>query len=335
MKLGMKLAEQGLLPDFIVRYGIRNLLEERRVQIASSAEDEVISQLQSSKLAVATDEANNQHYMVPTEFYSQVLGDYKKYSCCYYDESTKNLSSAEKKALDLVCERAELENSQEILELGCGWGSFSLYAAKKYPNSKITAVSNSKTQKIYIDGLAKEQGIQNLQIITEDINNFSPANQFDRIVSIEMFEHVRNYEQLFGNINKWLNDSGKIFIHVFCHKDKPYLFEEVDESDWMSKYFFTGGVMPSLTLFDRFKGELSLQSRWKVSGTHYQKTAEDWLKNLYQKKSEVMPILEENYPSGSAKVWFNRWRIFFLSCSELFGYKNGEEWLVGHYLYSK
>lgn len=335
MTIGIKLAEKGLLPDPLIRFGIKSLLKERLDELSNVSQEDVVVELRNSELSVASNEANEQHYTVPTEFYSLVLGKYKKYSCCYYKDSTQTLSEAEREALDLVAERAELIDGQDILELGCGWGSFSLYAAKKYPNSKITSVSNSSTQKEYIDARAKENGLTNLNVVTADINTFEVSSRFDRIVSIEMFEHVRNYEVLFKNLDNWLNSQGKVFIHVFCHKENAYLFEEVDDTDWMSKFFFTGGVMPSLSLFDKFKGNLKLESNWKVNGTHYQKTAEDWLSNLYENREQIMPILEENYGSRLAKIWFNRWRIFFLSCSELFGYKEGKEWLVGHYLFSK
>jgi cyclopropane-fatty-acyl-phospholipid synthase len=337
------LLAQNILPDSLVRYGIRRLLKQRLSEISFrdiSQKDQYIHQFikdlnQLNQIAIKTDEANQQHYEVPTEFYLHCLGARLKYSCCYYSKPDMSLDQAEEVMLKITCERAMLKDGMEVLELGCGWGSLSLYMAQNYPNSQITAISNSKTQKEFIDKKAQDQGIKNLTIVTQDMNKFETEKKFDRVVSVEMFEHMRQYSELFKKVASFLKDEGKAFVHVFVHKETPYFFDVKDESDWMSKYFFSGGVMPSDHLFYYFNQDIRISKHWRVSGTHYQKTADHWLENMDRNRAKIMPIFEKFYGKDQALKWFSYWRIFFMACSELWGYKSGNEWYVGHYLFEK
>ncbi|MDQ8185049.1 cyclopropane-fatty-acyl-phospholipid synthase family protein [Pelagicoccus sp. SDUM812002] len=330
------LAENGYLPTWLVRYGIRSLvkkrLEDETVNFLDKKES-LISQLKSSPLAVDTDAANEQHYEVPADFYKIALGARLKYSCCYWPEGVNTLDEAEIASLRQICERAQLENGQRILELGCGWGSFSLWAAENYPDSQIVSVSNSSGQRRYIVGEAKKRGLSNLRVITADMNAFETEERFDRVVSVEMFEHMRNYQQLFTRIHLWLNPKAKMFIHVFSHKKIAYLFEDKDSDDWMARHFFTGGIMPSHDLLPRVCAPFKLAEQWQLNGMHYQKTAEAWFQNLDRDKARTREAMEKIYGKEEARVWENRWRIFMLSCAELFGYRRGEEWGVSHYLF--
>ncbi|GAB4189552.1 MAG: cyclopropane-fatty-acyl-phospholipid synthase family protein [Wenzhouxiangellaceae bacterium] len=336
------LAERRWLPDSLIRFGIRRLLINRLhsegrddEQRRRSRRDQVMEMLRQSPVAVATDAANEQHYEVPSAFFEQVLGPRLKYSCCYWDGDVHNLAQAEEAMLTLYCQRAELQDGQQVLELGCGWGSLSLWIASRYPNSRITAVSNSSSQKQFIDHRAHEMGVNNLTVITADVNEFSTDQQYDRVVTVEMLEHVRNYPQLFERIAGWLRPDGKLFAHIFCHDQLLYPFEVEGRSDWMAKYFFTGGVMPSFDTFNEFQQHLQLTQTWRVPGWHYQKTADAWLHNQDSSQDEVMAILRQAYGDAEAKRWWQRWRMFFMACSELFGYRQGQEWLVGHYLWQR
>lgn len=333
--------EKNLLPDPLVRFGIRNLLKQRinedigkNEEIKKQKKADFIQKQSSFPIAVNTLDANEQHYEVPTEFYHFVLGKNKKYSCGHWDNST-NLDDAETEMLEITTQRAKLVDGQDILELGCGWGSLTLYMGQKYPNSKITAVSNSKTQKAFIDSEAKKRGLDNITVITCDINKFDIDGKFDRVVSVEMFEHMRNYEKLLGKIKKFLKDDGKLFVHIFVHKDTPYYFDVKDDSDWMSKYFFSGGIMPSDDLLYHFENQFKVVEHTKVNGVHYSKTAEAWLENQDKNKKEIMELFENHYGKKEALKWFSYWRVFFMACSELWKYKNGEEWFVSHYLLEK
>jgi cyclopropane-fatty-acyl-phospholipid synthase len=333
--------EKNLLPDPLVRFGIRNLLKQRinedigkNEEIKKQKKADFIQKQSSFPIAVNTLDANEQHYEVPTEFYHFVLGKNKKYSCGHWDKST-NLDDAETEMLEITTQRAKLVDGQDILELGCGWGSLTLYMGQKYPNSKITAVSNSKTQKAFIDSEAKKRGLDNITVITCDINKFDIDGKFDRVVSVEMFEHMRNYEMLLGKIKKFLKDDGKLFVHIFVHKDTPYYFDVKDDSDWMSKYFFSGGIMPSDDLLYHFENQFKVVEHTKVNGVHYSKTAEAWLENQDKNKKEIMELFENHYGKKEALKWFSYWRVFFMACSELWKYKNGEEWFVSHYLLEK
>jgi cyclopropane-fatty-acyl-phospholipid synthase len=238
--------------------------------------------------------------------------------------------------LALYVERGRLKDGQSVLELGCGWGSLSLYLAERFPHSRITGVSNSRTQKEYIDGEAARRGLGNLQIITCDMNAFDlPGAQFDRVVSVEMFEHLKNYQRLFANIARWLKPGGMLFTHIFTHHRLSYHFVARDASDWMSRYFFTGGQIPAHDLFLEFQDDLKAVSDWRVNGRHYQQTAEHWLQNMDAHRAEIFPLFVETYGAENATKWWAYWRVFYMSCAELWGYRAGEEWLVSHYLFRK
>lgn len=342
MKLLTLLFEKNLLPDFLIRYYIRKLCADRLKQENKgdpNAQKEhfnnLLQQLSSGPIAVETKKANEQHYELPTSFFQLVLGKNLKYSSCLYDQNTKDLNEAEDKMLSLYCERAEIKDGHKILELGCGWGSLSLFMAKKFPNSPITVISNSKTQKTFIDTQAAERGIKNLTVITANINDFNINETFDRIVSIEMFEHMRNYKALFQKVAGFMKADAKMFVHIFCHKEYSYLFEVIDETDWMAKYFFSGGIMPGKNLFHQFSEHLKITKQWDVNGTNYEKTSLAWLQNMDRHKNKIMPILETTYGKADAVKWWVYWRVFFMSCEELFGFNNGKEWLVEHYLFEK
>lgn len=336
------LIEQDKLPDFILRIGIRRLLKQRlQDETVGDAEaqqhrlNKLISKLKTEPIAIHTADANQQHYEVPTAFYKYCLGKHLKYSSGYWNPGVTSIDTSEQDMLELTTKRADLRNGQYILELGCGWGSLTLFMAKKYPNSKITAVSNSATQKAYIDQVAKDRNLNNITVITEDINSFSSPIQFDRVLSVEMFEHMRNYELLMAKIASFLKEDGRLFVHIFTHAKLAYKFEVKDETDWMSKYFFTGGIMPSNHLLLYFNQHLTVENHWAVNGTNYAKTAEAWLKNMDAHRTEIMPILKETYGADQALKWWVYWRLFYLSCAELFAYKGGNEWMVCHYLFKK
>ncbi|MBC8987762.1 class I SAM-dependent methyltransferase [Pedobacter sp. N36a] len=336
------LIEQNKLPDFILRAGIRRLLKKRlQDEIVGDAEaqqqrlNKLIAKLKTEPIAVHTEDANQQHYEVPTAFYQYCLGKHLKYSSGYWNPGVTSLDTSEQDMLALTTKRADLKDGQYILELGCGWGSLTLFMAQKYPNSHITAVSNSATQKAYIDQTAKERNLHNITVITEDINVFKTPIQYDRVLSVEMFEHMRNYELLMGKIASFMKDDGRLFVHIFSHHKLAYKFEVNDETDWMSKYFFTGGIMPSNHLLLYFNQHLSIANHWLVNGTNYAKTSEAWLKNMDAHKKEIMPILRETYGADQALKWWVYWRLFYLSCAELFAYNEGNEWMVCHYLFKK
>jgi len=340
--LSISLAERGFVPDFIIRLAIRRLLRYRLTlerhpnkEVALAHEQALIAQFRNSPIAVFTDAANQQHYEVPAKFFTAALGPAKKYSCCEFPTPETNLAEAELAALQTVCERAELEDGQSILDLGCGWGSFSLFAAARYPKSNITALSNSHAQREYIEARCRERSLTNLSVITGDITQFNPNQTFDRVVSIEMFEHLRNHRELMERIAAWLHPRGQLFVHIFCHRELTYLFETEGDDNWMGRYFFTGGMMPSETLLLHFQDALTLEQRWRVNGRHYQRTAEAWLEQLDQHRTEVLELFRESYGAKEAVRWFHRWRIFFLACAELFGYRNGDEWYVAHYRFSR
>ncbi|PKL89599.1 MAG: SAM-dependent methyltransferase [Ignavibacteriae bacterium HGW-Ignavibacteriae-2] len=336
------LLTRNLLPDFLIRFGIKNLLKARlRNEKKSSVEEqrksfmELVAQLKESKIAVNTPDANEQHYEVPTEFFKLVLGTNLKYSSGYWDKGIKSLDDAEKKMLQITCERAGVRNNEDILELGCGWGSLTLFMAQKYPDSKITAVSNSKTQKEYIDYEAARRGFKNILVVTADINDFQTEKNFDRIVSVEMFEHMRNYTALFEKIFNLLKPEGELFVHIFAHNKYAYLFEIIDDTDWMAKYFFTGGIMPSDHLLFYFSDDFQTKNHWIVNGTHYQKTANAWLSNMDANKDKILQLFAKTYGEENKIKWWVYWRVFFMSCAELWGFKNGDEWFVSHYLFKK
>jgi cyclopropane-fatty-acyl-phospholipid synthase len=331
------LLEKNLLPDWLVRIGIRRLLAQRiREETTSYDRAAYVADLKTRGLAEQTAAANEQHYEVATPFYQHCLGARLKYSGCLYPTGKESLDQAEELMLALYAERAQLADGQHILELGCGWGSLCLYNAARFPKAQITAISNSRTQKEHIDTEARKRGLTNLRIITCDINAFDIASsQFDRVVSVEMFEHLKNYQLLFKNIARWLKPGGLLFTHIFSHHAFSYHFVARDSTDWMSRYFFTGGQMPAHDLFMQFQADLTLVSDWKVNGHHYQQTAEHWLQNMDAHRDEIMPLFRDTYGPDQAVKWWAYWRVFYMSCAELWGYKNGEEWLVSHYLFRK
>jgi cyclopropane-fatty-acyl-phospholipid synthase len=331
------LLEKNLLPDWLVRMGIRRLLAKRiREEEDGYNREDYVTDLKTRRLAEQTAAANQQHYEVPTPFYQYCLGKRLKYSGCLYPTGKETLDAAEELMLALYAERAQLADGQQILELGCGWGSLCLYNAERFPNARITAISNSRTQKEHIDSEARRRGLGNLRIITCDINAFDIApGQFDRVVSVEMFEHLKNYELLFRNIARWLKPSGLLFTHIFTHSRFSYHFVARDETDWMSRYFFTGGQMPAHDLLLQFQADLKFVQDWKVNGRHYQQTAEHWLKNMDAHRNEILPLFRDTYGPAQAEKWWAYWRVFYMSCAELWGYKRGEEWLVSHYVFRK
>jgi cyclopropane-fatty-acyl-phospholipid synthase len=341
----IKAMEKGHIPDTAIRFGIRKLckqrLEELETHSLAEKQNKAEAYRQSliqSPLAVHTKDANEQHYELPPEFFLHVLGKNLKYSSCFYDHTTKSLSDAEELALKISCERAELKDGMRILELGCGWGSLTLHMAKNFPNSQIVAISNSAPQKAFIDSQAKERGLKNIMVLTRDISQLESLavefESFDRVMSIEMFEHFKNYDLLLSKISDVLTKEGKLFVHIFTHKEYSYPFEVEGEDNWMGKYFFTGGQMPSHHLLYSFQKNLFLETSWAWDGIHYQKTSEDWLSNMDQNADTITAIFKKTYGQES-KEWFNRWRVFFMSCAELFGYDKGQEWGVSHYLFTK
>ncbi|MBS0452721.1 MAG: class I SAM-dependent methyltransferase [Proteobacteria bacterium] len=342
-RAAIRWAEQGLVPDQVVRFGIRRLLRERLAQLQSgnpeacaTLTDAFARSLTNAPLAVHPDAANAQHYELPAEFFEQVLGPHLKYSCCLWREGgDANLAEAEEAALALTCDRAQLADGQQILELGCGWGSLSLWMAKRYPGSRITALSNSASQRAFIEARARARGLNNLQVLTRDFNEFqAPPEHFDRIVSVEMFEHLRNWPQAFAKVSAWLRPDGLFFLHVFTHRDAPYAFEVRDASDWMSQHFFTGGMMPSDDLALHFQDDLRLLQRWRWDGRHYGRTARAWLQNMDMQRKNLITVVQAGF-QGDAELWWMRWRLFFMSVEELFAWNEGQQWWVSHYLFER
>lgn len=338
----LRAMEKDRLPDFLLRRGIRQLLKQRLAE-EQCADDEKqrekwirwVQHLETSPIALEENSANEQHYEVPAEFYQLCLGSHLKYSCAYWPDHETSLDRAEENMLKMYCERAQIQNGQAILDLGCGWGSLSLYLAKQYPQSTITSLSNSQSQREFILQRAETQQLKNLILHTGNIKTFEFSETFDRIVSIEMFEHMRNYSSLLQKIARWLRPQGQLFIHIFCHREFAYPFEVKDETDWMSKYFFSGGMMPSEDLLFFWQETLRLKNHWRVNGVHYQKTSEAWLQKLDQHRQDALTIFAKVYGPQDALKRFVYWRVFFMACAELFGFHQGKEWFVSHYLFEK
>ncbi len=342
MSLAIQLAEAGKLPDVLVRKGIRQLVATRLADISANdcesgmaSLSTFVTNMRGAAIAPVPELANAQHYEVPAEFFHLSLGAQRKYSSCFWMPETKDLDEAEILALNQTCDHADIKDGQSILELGCGWGSLSLWMATHYPNAQITGVSNSNSQREYIMHLAKSMGVTNLNILTADMNVFEAPSTYDRVVSVEMFEHMRNWQVLYGKVASWLKPNGKFFKHIFVHRNTPYLFEAEYDDDWMSRFFFSGGIMPSDDLPLHFQDNLKLAQRWRWDGTHYEKTANAWLQNMDANAELITPILVQTYGAKDAEMWRNRWRMFYMACAELFGYNNGQEWWVTHYLFEK
>jgi cyclopropane-fatty-acyl-phospholipid synthase len=351
MSLAYHLLERGLVPEWLIRVGIRQMLKQKKD--AFQAQDwqqrqqtvmDFVRQLRRLPIAIDTQAANEQHYEVPAEFFDLVLGPRRKYSSGYWAHDTTTFQESEEAMLKLSCERAGVQDGQVILDLGCGWGALSLWLAQQYPHATIVGLSNSHSQREWILKQANSRGLHNLKVWTGNIVDFDTDWRFDRILSVEMFEHMKNYQLLLAKLNRWLKPGGQLFVHIFTHQTTPYHFEDTDGTDWLTRYFFTGGTMPSHHLLAYFQDDLTLVDQWAVNGSHYQKTSEAWLQQLYAARDQVWPILRKTYaPAGAthrqaeqaAQLWFIRWQVFFLACAELWGYDKGQEWLVSHYLFKK
>jgi cyclopropane-fatty-acyl-phospholipid synthase len=342
MKRLVGLADRAWIPDALIRLGIRRL---NRMRLRAEAKRhgrnhgqalaEFVETMAQSPVALATEKANDQHYEVPAAFFEQVLGKHLKYSSGLWNPGVISLDQAEADMLATTAERAGLADGMDVLELGCGWGSLTLWNAAHYPNSRITAVSNSSSQRRFIENRCRERGLDNVQVITADMNHFSTDRRFDRIVSVEMFEHMRNWQSLLARINAWLKNRGRLFIHIFTHRQFAYPFETDGDDNWMGRYFFTGGMMPSDNLIYRFQQHLMVEKHWRVNGNHYRKTADAWLARMDARKDSIIPIIADVFGKTDAALWFQRWRIFFMACDELWGYADGEEWMVSHYRLKK
>jgi cyclopropane-fatty-acyl-phospholipid synthase len=337
IRLGLDLAERGLLPDAIVRLGIRRMLRERLRELAApDAEaarrmhEAFLLELRRSPVALVPECANEQHYELPARYFEQVLGRRLKYSCGLWTDGATGLDDAEERMLAATVRRAAIEDGMSVLDLGCGWGSFALWLAERAPACRVLAVSNSKPQREFILGRCEQLGLRNLEVVTADVNAFAPDRRFDRVVSVEMFEHVRNHPLLLSRISSWLEPDGRLFVHHFAHREHAYPYEERGDGDWMTRHFFRGGMMPSDDLLLRCQDDLVVESHWRVSGLHYHNTCEAWLANHDARRAAILPILAEAHGREGAELAFRRWRLFFLACSELFGARGGNEWWVTH-----
>jgi cyclopropane-fatty-acyl-phospholipid synthase len=338
MRFAIELAERGFLPDSLIRWGIREL-DKKRLRMEDLGDREkqgqalerFVEELRNSPVAVQVHKPKEQHYELPPPFFEKVLGKRMKYSSCYWPQGVDSLDEAEEAMLELTCERAQLEDGMEILELGSGWGSLSRWMAEKYPNSRVVTVSNSRPQGEFIKARCAALKLNNVEVISADMNDFHIDQTFHRVVSVEMFEHMRNWEKLLARIATWLKPGGKLFLHIFTHRKFTYLFEDEGDENWLGRYFFTAGLMASHDLLFSFQKDLTVEDHWRLNGMHYKETADAWLSNLDSRRDQILPIVAETYGQDQAVRWFQRWRIFFLACSELWGYGNGEEWLVSHY----
>lgn len=339
-RFGIEAIERGFVPDWVTRNLVRRhcgaRLKEVRLHNADLADNgagEFAERMRMGPIARVPQLANEQHYELPPEFFKAMLGPRLKYSCCFFENPDSSLPEAEDAALQTTCERAEILDGMEILELGCGWGSLTLWMLEHFPNLTVTAVSNSASQRQFILDTAEELGVADrLSVITADMNEFTTSHAFDRIVSCEMFEHMCNYDQLLSRISDWLAPQGKLFIHIFCHQKFAYEFLSEGAANWMGRYFFSGGIMPSLALLNCFDQQLAVHQQWTWDGTHYARTCNAWLRRLDNQRDHLLEILRETYGANSAKRWLQRWRLFVIACAELFGFENGSQWMVGHFL---
>ncbi len=338
MNLAVELAERGLIPDRLIREGIRALDRKRLATEQSGGMDSereavrrFIDSIGRSPIALEVQKPKDQHYELNPSFFREVLGKRMKYSACYWPSTVSTLDEAEDAMLALTCERAQLEDGMEVLDLGCGWGSLCLWVAEKYPRCRVLAVSNSRPQGEFIKDRARSLSLPHVEVVTADMNHFWPERRFDRVISIEMFEHMRNWDRLLGNISNWLKDDGKLFVHIFSHRRLAYLFETEGAQNWLGRYFFTAGMMPSDDLLLYLQDHLIVEDHWRISGLHYKKTAEAWLSNLDDQAEKIRPVLAGIYGKSQAGRWFHRWRIFFMACAELWGFREGTEWIVSHY----
>jgi len=336
--LAIELAERGWLPDRVLRAGMRRFVRARLADEraraagdAAGAEAAFAAAMSLGPIAPLAEKANEQHYEVPPEFFRSVLGPRLKYSCAFFPGPETSLAEAEDRALEQVCARAEIGDGMRVLDLGCGWGSLSLFIAERYPDARVVAVSNSKPQREHILAEAARRGLERLQVVTANFADFEPEGRFDRVVSVEMFEHLRNWDAALGRVERWLAPDGKLFVHVFCHRELAYPFEVTGSADWMARNFFSGGLMPSAGLIRRFERSLRVESEWRVSGSHYARTAEAWLANLDRERDTVLRILGAGRGGHFAARALQRWRLFFMAVAELFGTAGGEEWQVAQY----
>ena len=326
-----QIVESGRVPEPVLRAGIRaicalRLRQERRRP--PGYPDALIALLRASDIAIATAAANAQHYEVPPAFFARVLGPHLKYSCCYWPAGVEALGAAEVAMLELTAERAGLADGQAVLDLGCGWGALTLWAAARFPHSRITAITSSHAQRDFVADEARRRNLANVTALAADVRTVRlPAGGFDRVVSIEMFEHMRNYQALLRRIAGWLRPGGALLVHVFAHRRHAYAYEDNGPSDWMAREFFTGGLMPSAGLFRSFQDDLAITDEWQLAGTHYARTAEAWHENLVAARAEIEALL--------GRRAYQRWRVFFLACAELFGYRDGREWIVAHYRFAR
>jgi len=340
----IELCERGLIPDALTRYGMRRLMAQRLVdeglhdgERRARRYNQFLGELRASPIAIEATMANQQHYEVPAEFFRRHLGPCLKYSCAYYPNGSETLAQAEEKMFHLYAERAQLQDGMQILDLGCGWGSLSLWLAERYPNSAVTGLSNSSGQREFIQRRAAERGLKNLEIRTGNIVQFEfeCAPAFDRIMCIEMFEHMKNYGALLHKIAGWMKPEARLFVHIFVHRLLAYHFETRDSTDWMTRYFFTGGTMPSENLLLNFQDDVRLERQWWVDGRHYQQTSNHWLAGMDANRGATMEIFRKCYGDRDASLWFQRWRMFYMAVAELFGYAAGNEWGVAHYLFAR
>jgi cyclopropane-fatty-acyl-phospholipid synthase len=331
--LAIRLAEQTPLPDALRRAGVRALVGATQRRLANSEPDAEVRfarEMTVRPIAEFTAVANDQHYEVPAAFFRHVLGPRLKYSCCLFVDGAESLAEAEEAALAETCAHADLRDGQSVLELGCGWGSLTLWLAQRHPQSRITAVSNSHSQRRHVEEEAERLGLANVRVVTADANTYAPEGRFDRIVSVEMFEHMANWRALFARVRSWLEPDGRLFLHVFTHRDAPYRFDASDPDDWIGQHFFTGGIMPSHGLAHRFGDLMTVEQSWRWSGRHYQRTAEAWLENFDRNADAIRSVLAAAY-GPEARLWARRWRLFFLATAGLFGHGGGEPWAVSHY----